>query len=97
MKDVLARRGAILCKPWVARNRNLFTKADFVINMRNRTIECPAGEIEHFQPGAVVEFDPDRPNPVTPLRDLWQTGYVITDFDSAGVTLEIPAQGSTRA
>ena len=59
MKDVLARRGAILCKPWVARNRNLFTKADFVINMRNRTIECPAGEIEHFQPGAVVEFDPD--------------------------------------
>ena len=49
----------MLCKPWVARNRNLFTKADFVINMRNRTIECPAGEVEYFQPGSVVEFDPD--------------------------------------
>ena len=59
VKDVLARRGNVLCKPWVARNGNLFTKADFVINMRNRTIECPAGEIEHFQPGSVVEFDPD--------------------------------------
>ena len=44
VKDVLARRGNVLCKPWVARNGNLFTKADFVINMRNRTIECPAGE-----------------------------------------------------
>jgi len=56
VKDVLARRGTVLCKPWVARNKNLFTKADFVINMRNRTIECPAGEIEYFQPGSVVEF-----------------------------------------
>jgi len=36
----------VLCKPWMPRNRNLFTKADFVINMRNCTIECPAGEIE---------------------------------------------------
>ena len=42
----------------MARNRNLFTKADFVINMRNRTIECPCGEIEYFRPGSVVEFDP---------------------------------------
>ena len=42
----------------MARNRNLFTKADFVINMRNRTIKCPAGEIEYFRPGSVVEFDP---------------------------------------
>ena len=50
---------ARLCKPWVARNHNLFIKADFVINMRHRTVECPAGEIEYFQPGSVVEFDPD--------------------------------------
>ncbi len=31
-----------------------------------------------------------RPNPVTPLRDLWQTGYVLAAHDDAGVTLEIP-------
>ena len=59
VQDVLARRGEVLCKPWVARNGKLFTKADFVINMRDRTIQCPAGEVEHFEPGSVVEFDPE--------------------------------------
>lgn len=59
VQDVLARRGDVLCKPWVARNGKLFTKADFVINMRNHTIRCPAGEVEHFEPGSVVEFDPE--------------------------------------
>ncbi len=59
VQDVLARRGLVLCKPWVPRNGKLFTKADFTINMRERTIQCPAGEIEHFAPGSVVEFDPD--------------------------------------
>ncbi len=57
--EVLARRGEVLCKPWVARNGKLFTKADFTINMRDRTIQCPAGEVEHFEPGSVVEFDPE--------------------------------------
>jgi hypothetical protein len=57
--DVLARRGEVLCKPWVARNGKLFTKANFLINMRNRTITCPAGEVEFFQSGSVVEFDPE--------------------------------------
>jgi len=59
VNDVLGRRGEVLCKPWVARNGKLFSKSDFVINMRNRTIQCPAGEVEHFQPGSVVEFDPE--------------------------------------
>ena len=59
VQDVLARRGEVLCKPWVARNGKLFSKADFVINMRDRTIRCPAGEVEYFQPGSVVEFDPE--------------------------------------
>lgn len=59
VKDVLARRGEVLCKPWVARNGKLFSKSDFVINMRSRTIQCPAGEVEHFEPGSVVEFDPE--------------------------------------
>lgn len=56
----LLRRGAeILCKPWVARNKKLFTKADFKLNMRALTITCPAGETESITPGSVVEFDPD--------------------------------------
>jgi hypothetical protein len=59
VRDVLARRGEVLCKPWVARNGKLFSKNDFVINMRSRTIQCPAGEVESFEPGSVVEFDPE--------------------------------------
>jgi Transposase DDE domain/Transposase domain (DUF772) len=59
VQDVLARRGEVLCKPWVPRNGKLFTKADFKINIRLRTIRCPAGEVEHFVPGSVVEFDPE--------------------------------------
>lgn len=59
VKDVLARRGTIACKPWVSRNGTRFAKTEFKINMRNRTIRCPAGEVEHFYPGAIVEFDPE--------------------------------------
>lgn len=59
VNDVLGRRGEVFCKPWVARNGKLFSKSDFVINMRSRTIQCPAGEVERFEPGSVVEFDPE--------------------------------------
>lgn len=57
--EVIKRRGKILCKPWVPRNGKLFTKSDFVIDMRRKSIRCPAGEVENFEPGTVVEFDPE--------------------------------------
>jgi hypothetical protein len=56
--DMLADGGDVICKPWVPRNGKLFTKADFKINMRDRTITCPAGEVERIDLGADVEFDP---------------------------------------
>jgi hypothetical protein len=31
-----------------------------------------------------------RPDPVTPLRALWGTGYVLSGVDASGVTIEIP-------
>ena len=58
----LRKNGAeIICKPWKLRNVNpdLFSKADFKIDMRAKTITCPAGQIENFEPGDVVEFDPE--------------------------------------
>lgn len=59
-KQVLNDGGEVLAKPWKMQNRPaLFTKADFKINIRNQTITCPAGEVEQFEPGDVVEFDPD--------------------------------------
>jgi len=59
VKEVTERRGLVLCKPWVARNGKLFSKSDFAIDMRRKSIQCPAGEVEYFQPGTVVEFDPE--------------------------------------
>lgn len=60
-EEVAARRGTIVCKPWNARNSKLglFAKRDFTINVRDSTITCPAGQVESFEPGEVVEFDPD--------------------------------------
>jgi len=57
VSDVIADGGEVICKPWVPRNGKLFTKADFKINMRDMTITCPAGEVEHIDLGADVEFD----------------------------------------
>jgi len=57
--SVLEHGGEVLCKPWVARNGKRFATANFKIDMRAHTITCPAGEVEYFTPGEVVEFDPD--------------------------------------
>jgi hypothetical protein len=54
--DVLARRGIIVCRPWLARNGKHFSKAAFTLNMRNRTITCPAGNHQPFTFGKSVEF-----------------------------------------
>jgi hypothetical protein len=58
VREVMDDGGEIFCKPWVPRNGNLFTKADFKINMRDRTITCPAGQVEPIDLGADVEFEP---------------------------------------
>jgi hypothetical protein len=56
---VLSRRGKIVCKPWKSRNGRLFPKSAFTLNIRDRTIECPNGQVQAFSFGTVVEFDPD--------------------------------------
>ncbi len=65
--DVLARRGEVLCKPWTANNGPLFDKRDFPIDLRSRTITCPAGQTKKFHLGQVVKFDPAICGPC-PLR-----------------------------
>jgi hypothetical protein len=55
--EVLDDGGEVISKPWVPRNGKLFSKADFEINMRDRTITCPAGQVESIDLGADVEFD----------------------------------------
>jgi len=59
--EVLRAKGLVLAKPWGRRSRaeELYSKQDFKLNLRAKTITCPAGEVEHFEPGTTVEFDPE--------------------------------------
>jgi Transposase DDE domain/Transposase domain (DUF772) len=54
--EILARRGTVVCRPWLAKNGDHFAKSDFKFNMRDRTITCPAGEQQPIVLGAKVEF-----------------------------------------
>ena len=58
---VLRAGGEVFSKPWGLRPHRpgLFSKADFRIDLRAKTITCPAGEVEPFQPGDTVHFDPE--------------------------------------
>ena len=47
----------IVSKPWPRREGEHFSKHDFLIHLRKKTITCPAGHSEHFTLGTVVAFD----------------------------------------
>jgi hypothetical protein len=49
----------VLCKPWKQRNGEMFSKEDFRLDLRSKTITCPDGATMPFQFGTTVEFDPD--------------------------------------
>jgi hypothetical protein len=68
--EVFAAGGSVLAKPWGQRTPRpgLFTKLDFKIDLRSETITCPAGEVEQFEPGETVHFDPQACG-ACPLRD----------------------------
>jgi hypothetical protein len=55
--EVLAAGGEVLCKPWTASNGTLFDKRSFPVDLRSRTITCPAGQTKKFRLGQVVSFD----------------------------------------
>jgi hypothetical protein len=58
---VLKGGGKVFSKPWGQRpaKPGLFSKADFDIDLRAQTITCPAGQVERFEPGETVHFDPE--------------------------------------
>jgi len=57
--EVLSRRGKIVCKPWKSHNGRQFPKSAFTLNLRDRTIACPNGQVQPITFGTTVEFDPD--------------------------------------
>jgi hypothetical protein len=62
--DIEKAGGDVVCKPWpIGKNKGFFSKRDFDIDVRAKTITCPAGQVEPFEPGDVVEFDPDACGP----------------------------------
>ncbi len=56
--EILKSGGDVICKPWVPRNGDLFTKADFKINLHEMTITCPGGEFHPIRLGSAVTFGP---------------------------------------
>ncbi|NNC20154.1 IS1182 family transposase [Corallococcus exiguus] len=64
-EDVLTSGGDVVCRPWrgASAKPGLFGKRDFKVNIRDGTLTCPAGEVEPFEPGAVVQFDPEACGP----------------------------------
>jgi len=61
VEQVVKQGGTVICRPWKGNNgkTGLFGKRDFKINVRDGTITCPAGQVEPFEPGQEVEFDPE--------------------------------------
>jgi hypothetical protein len=57
VEHVIANKGQVFCRPWQFSNRGLFVKTDFDINIRDRTITCPQGQIQRFEFGTTVTFD----------------------------------------
>jgi hypothetical protein len=59
--DVFRSGGTVFAKPWAQRPHRpgLFSKGEFKIDLRAKTITCPAGEVEPFEPGDTVEFEPE--------------------------------------
>jgi hypothetical protein len=58
---VMENGGKVFAKPWAQRalRPGMFSKADFRIDLRAGTVTCPAGEVELFEPGTTVHFDPE--------------------------------------
>jgi hypothetical protein len=61
---VVRSGGKVLTKPWPLQGKpGMFSKNDFKIDARRSTITCPAGQVEWFEPGKTVNFDPEACGP----------------------------------
>lgn len=61
--DELEEEGAtIVCKPWRphnTKNKSMFTKEDFDLNLRSMSITCPGGQTQPLKLGQTVYFGDD--------------------------------------
>jgi hypothetical protein len=59
VQEIRDAGGEIICKPWKTKNGDLFAKEDFDLNLRGRTITCPAGITVPIVLGKPAEFPPE--------------------------------------
>jgi hypothetical protein len=93
--DVVAAGGEVICRPWQFANRGRFAKADFDINIRDRTITCPEGQTRAFTLGNDVEFDAEICD-VCPARSRCTTAALGTGR-SVQIATNEPLQKRLRA
>jgi hypothetical protein len=81
-----AEGARVYCKPRNPANGDLFTKSDFTLNFRLRTITCPAGNSEKFTTGQSVEFNastcgrcPQRSRCTKAANDVGRTVHIAKD------------------
>ena len=102
-EDVAASGGLIICKPWrgAGAKPGLFGKKDFNVNVRDGTITCPAGEVEPFEPGGVVHFDPEACGPCALRASCTQAasgkGRTVTMGDDERLQKKLRVLQQTRA
>lgn len=101
-EDVLASGGDVVCRPWrgASVKAGLFGKRDFKVNVRDSTIECPGGEVEPFEPGAVVHFDPEACGPCKLRSSCTQAatgrGRTVTMGDDEGLQKRLRSRLHSR-
>jgi hypothetical protein len=58
VEEVLDRKGTVVCRPWnTSNNGELFPKSAFKLDMRCKTITCPAGQTKPIEFGKSAEFE----------------------------------------
>lgn len=67
VNDLVEAGATILCKPWKARNGDRFTKEDFNLDLRAKTITCPAGQTQNIEFGRTAQFEAETCD-ICPLR-----------------------------
>jgi len=102
-ENVIERGGEVVCKPWRGGNvvPGLFGKRDFRINVRDQTITCPAGQVEPFEAGQQVHFDPEACGPCSLRAQCTQAasgkGRSVTMGDDEALQKRLRRLQTTRA
>jgi hypothetical protein len=99
--ELVADGAEIFCKPWKTRNGDLFAKEDFILDLRAKTITCPAGSIEPIEFGKTVQFNPASCDPC-PLRDQCTTatpgnGRSVSIFDDERLQKRLRTMSKCKA